>query len=283
MPTPGSRLRTLVSERQLVQAPEALSPLMALAVAKAGFEAMYLGGGAAAALHFGAPDIGVIEPVELLPLSAAIAGSCKVPLIVDLDHGANNPLAMIRIVKMYEDIGVAGVQIEDTSSGKKVKGKTTVLPLDDYRRNLAAATQACSQDMMIIARTDAWMTGADTAAIIKRGQAAAEEGADAFFAPFTPRRYWKEVADAVPLPIFDINPIDDDDRARMRIAAYTGLLVRRIAELCSAVLDELGAGAYPAITDSSRVLLSDLLDEKSYLEHIPGATGLIDGRDIFGG
>jgi 2-methylisocitrate lyase-like PEP mutase family enzyme len=272
-----------MAERDLVRAPEALSPLMARAVAKAGFEAMYLGGGAAAALQFGVPDLGLIAPVELVGLSAAIAASTDVPLVVDVDHCADGPLAVSRVVEMFEDAGVAALQIEDTATGKKVKGMNSVMPLDAFRRNLGAATAACSRGMVIIARTDAWMAGGDVQAVIERGRAAAEEGADAFFAPFTPRRYWETVRHEVPLPIMDINPVDDADRGRMKIAAYVGVLARRIAELSVDILDSLARdGAYPPITDASRAALSDLLDEDSYVARIPGATGLIDGRDTFG-
>jgi hypothetical protein len=69
----------------------------------------------------------------------------------------------------------------------------------------------------------------------------------------------------------------------MQIAAYVGVLARRIAEISVEVLDHLAReGSYPAISDASRVALSDLLNEADYVARIPGATGLIDGRDAFG-
>jgi 2-methylisocitrate lyase-like PEP mutase family enzyme len=159
MNRPGDVLRGLLAERELVRAPEALTPLMAVAVQQAGFEAMYLGGGSSAALHHALPDIGLVAPIELQPLAASLTAVADIPLIVDLDHGADTTLGVGRVVRCFEDAGAAAIHLEDTSGNKKVKGLTSLVSVDAFRANIASAVSACRQGMMVIARSDAWMTG----------------------------------------------------------------------------------------------------------------------------
>jgi 2-methylisocitrate lyase-like PEP mutase family enzyme len=277
----GQRLRDLIAGRELLHVPEALSPLMARAVKSGGFEAVYFGAGAAANLYGAKPDLGLMSPMEHLEIVRAIVESVDLPLIADIDHGGETVLAIRHAIARFEGAGVAGVHIEDTVGNKKVYGMQVLLPAEAFRANLESAVDARQHDMVVIARSDIWMSGGGLDEAIARGEVAAAAGADLYWAPFTPVRLRPELAAAVPIPLFEFNPGPDDDCRNVRVVAHMGVLARRIAEMSNEYVATLRRQGRCPITDSSRAALSELIDEESYVTLIPGAERMIDGRDVF--
>ena len=112
-----------------------------------------------------------------------IVSAVDVPVIADADTGYGNAINVVRTVQLYEQAGVAGIQLEDQVMPKKcghMSGKL-LIGADEMVGKLRAAVEARRDpDLLIIARTDAVaVTGVDDA--IARARAFAEAGADVLF------------------------------------------------------------------------------------------------------
>ncbi|MCH8211550.1 MAG: isocitrate lyase/phosphoenolpyruvate mutase family protein, partial [Planctomycetes bacterium] len=169
-------------ERGTVVAPGAFNALVGRAVARAGFEACYISGGATANVA-GVPDIGLISLSEMCRTIREITQATGLPTIVDADTGYGEAESVARTVVEYERAGAAGLHLEDQVFPKRcghLEGKTLV-SIDHMVEKVAAAVSArLSDDFIIIARTDARsVTGMDDA--IDRANAYRQAGADMIF------------------------------------------------------------------------------------------------------
>ncbi len=182
-PHPGKTLRDLLS-RGTVMAPGAFNALIARAIAKAGFQACYISGGATANVA-GYPDIGLITLTEMTRTIREITDACQLPTIVDADTGYGEVECVIRTVIEYERAGAAALHIEDQVFPKRcghLDGKQ-LIPAEDMAEKIAAAAQhRLSKDFLIIARTDARsVPGAGMKDAINRANLYRKAGADMIF------------------------------------------------------------------------------------------------------
>ena len=83
---------------------------------KIGFNAMFQTGYGTSASLLGMPDYGFIGATETLDNARRISNAISVPLIVDVDTGFGDVINVSRTVKSFEQIGVAGVQLEDQTA-----------------------------------------------------------------------------------------------------------------------------------------------------------------------
>lgn len=155
-------------------------PMSALLARQAGFEALYLSGGALTA-SLGLPDLGLLTMEELVNAARGIVRATRLPVLVDGDTGYGEALNTMRLMRELEEVGVAAVQLEDQVLPKKcghLNGKQLVTA-QEMAEKIAAAAQA-RQDCRIIARTDA-VASEGLEAAIARAQLYVEAGADAIF------------------------------------------------------------------------------------------------------
>jgi len=180
--TSRRKLKRLLARRQLLIAPGVFDGLSARLVEEAGFEAIYLSGGAVAR-SMGVPDIGLLTMSEVIERAAQVVAAVKIPVIADADTGYGNALNLVRAVREFERAGVAAIHIEDQVTPKRcghLEGKE-VISLAEMEKKLAAALQSRSDpDFIIIGRTDSRaIHGLDDA--IQRGKSFARLGVDAVF------------------------------------------------------------------------------------------------------
>jgi carboxyvinyl-carboxyphosphonate phosphorylmutase len=181
--TPRARLRELLSGPAPLVAPGAYDALSARLIEQAGFAAVYMTGFGTTASLIGRPDVGLLTGAEMVDNARRIVAAVDVPVIADADTGYGNAINVVRTVQLYEQAGVAGIQLEDQVMPKKcghMSGKLLV-GADEMVGKLRAAVEARRDpDLMIIARTDAVaVTGVDDA--IARARAFADAGADLLF------------------------------------------------------------------------------------------------------
>jgi 2-methylisocitrate lyase-like PEP mutase family enzyme len=181
--TSARRLRELLERSRPLVAPGAYDALSARLVQLAGFDAVYMTGFGAAASLLGKPDIGLLTGTEMADQARRIAGAVDVPVVADADTGYGNALNVERTVALYEQAGIAGIQIEDQVSPKRcghMSGKD-VVPADEMVGKLRAAVAARRDpDVVLIARTDAIaVEGVDAA--LARARAYRGAGADVLF------------------------------------------------------------------------------------------------------
>jgi len=180
--SPGKKLKELLARKRLLVAPGAFDGLSARLVEEAGFEAVYLSGGAVAR-SMGVPDIGLVTLSEVIERAAQVVAVVKIPVIADADTGYGNALNLVRAVREFERAGVAAIHIEDQVTPKRcghLEGKEVVSAGEMEKKLEAAMAARGDPDFAIIARTDARaVLGLDEA--IRRGQSFARLGADAVF------------------------------------------------------------------------------------------------------
>jgi methylisocitrate lyase len=168
--------------RGVVHAPGAFNALVARAVREAGFEAVYVSGGATANVA-GFPDIGLLTMTEVCRTIREIADASGLPVIADADTGYGEVEACARTVVAYERAGAAALHVEDQVFPKRcghLDGKDLISSADMEAKVRTMAESRLSKDFVIIARTDArHVTGFDDA--VKRANAYRAAGADAIF------------------------------------------------------------------------------------------------------
>src|SRR5213075_3130 len=238
--TQAARFRELMRRDGMVVAPGAYDCITARLIERAGFEAVYMtGAGTAATLGY--PDFGIVTMSEMVANAGRIATAVGLPVIADADTGYGNELNVVRTVREYETVGVAGIHIDDQR----------IVPREDWVAKIRAAAQSRrSADFLVIARTDSRaVAGFDEA--ITRANAAIAAGADMAFveAPQTV----EEVA-AVPrlvkgpcllnvvrggkTPDLDLR---EAERMGYKLAIVPGLLIKNVVGICEKMLDDLRA------------------------------------------
>lgn len=180
-PNKTRRLRELI-EKHTVVLPGAFNALTAIQIERAGFHAVYVSGAGLAAAR-GLPDVGLLSMTEVVSDAAAIANSVAIPAVVDADTGFGPPLNVMRAVREFEQVGLAGIQLEDQEMPKKcghLPGKRLVSTREMVGKILAATEARRDRDFVIVARTDARaVEGLDSA--VQRARAYVDAGANAIF------------------------------------------------------------------------------------------------------
>lgn len=174
--------------QRLQRGPAVLAPgiydgLTALIAEQAGFEALYLSGGAVAYTQFGRSDVGLTTAKEAVEVLFRITDRTSLPIIVDGDTGFGNALNVQRTVRDFERAGAAMIQLEDQTFPKRcghLEDKTLVSATEMCGKLRAALDARTSADTLILARTDAAaVEGFDAA--IERAEAYLACGVDAIF------------------------------------------------------------------------------------------------------
>jgi 2-methylisocitrate lyase-like PEP mutase family enzyme len=186
MPTTAARqnLRTLLDRRELIVAPGVFDGITAHLVKRTGQLAAYMTGAGVAASGFGLPDIGLVTATEMAERARMLVGVLgDVPLIADADTGYGMAMNVVRTVQLYEQAGVAAIQLEDQVFPKRcghLEDKH-VVDAADFELTLAAAVDARTDDnLLVVARTDARAPlGLDAA--IERANQYTQAGADVIF------------------------------------------------------------------------------------------------------
>lgn len=176
-------LGEVLARRDIVVCPGVPNPLFARLAAEAGFPAVYTTGAGIANMALGLPDIGLATMSELLEVNRNVVRSVDVPVIADIDTGYGGVVNVRRTVEEFEHAGVAAVQLEDQVNPKRCGHFTgkTVVPVQTMVERVVAAVEARrSDDLWIIARTDARQVEG-LASAISRAHAYRAAGADAIF------------------------------------------------------------------------------------------------------
>jgi 2-methylisocitrate lyase-like PEP mutase family enzyme len=180
---PGKVLRAKLLERRGLLVPGAANALAARIIDDLGFEAVYLSGAGLTNSLWGMPDLGFISLSEIAQHTATVREAVNIPVIIDADTGFGNALNVWHCVRVLGRAGADALQIEDQTMPKKCGhfSNKLVVPADEMVGKIKAAVDArVSEDLLIIARTDALAVEGFQAAI-ERAQRYIEAGADVTF------------------------------------------------------------------------------------------------------
>ncbi|HZZ47153.1 MAG TPA: oxaloacetate decarboxylase [Pseudonocardia sp.] len=275
--SPRARLRELLAAPGPLVAPGAYDALSARLVEQAGFDAVYMTGFGSTAGLLGRPDVGLLSGAEMVDNARRLVAAVDRPVIADADTGYGNAINVVRTVAAYEQIGVAGIHLEDQVMPKKcghLSGKA-VIPADEMVGKIRAAVAARRDpDFVLIARTDAAAVhGLDDA--LERARRYADAGADLLFVEA---------------------PTSDDDIARVaaELAGVAPLVFNwaeggRTPPLTMDRLTELGfalvlfpIGTLLAAAAGIRALLARLREDGTPAAALPGLPSFSEFTELVG-
>jgi 2-methylisocitrate lyase-like PEP mutase family enzyme len=202
--TNASKLRDLLNSDTFIVSPGVYDGYSIRLVEAAGFKTACTSGAAVSNALLGIADIGVMGLTENVNHCRMLARSVSIPLTADADTGYGNPVNVFHTVKMFEEAGVAGVNLEDQVSPKRcghMPGKDVVSLAEMVKKIEAACLARRDDDFVVIARTDSLAVEGIEGAI-KRARAYAAAGADMLF-PDAVRTEddIKRIVDAAGIPV----------------------------------------------------------------------------------
>lgn len=183
MTTLKNLVRDAHAQGRALMLPGAYDALSARIIQDLGFKAVYVTGAGLANSRLGVPDIGLVTLTELRDHVALLADAVDLPLVVDVDTGFGNAVNVVRTVRLMERAGASALQLEDQVFPKKCghfEGKAVIPAQEMVAKIKAAVDTRRSQDLLIIARTDARAVSSLDEAL-ERGHAYHEAGADVIF------------------------------------------------------------------------------------------------------
>lgn len=183
MTTGAKKFRAILESGEFIVSPGVYDGYSIRLVEAAGFKTACTSGAAISNALLGIADIGVMGLTENVNHCRNLARSVSIPLTADVDNGYGNPVNVFHTVRMFEEAGVAGVNIEDQVSPKRcghMPGKDVISTAEMVKKIEAACTARRDDAFVIVARTDSLaIEGIEGA--VKRARAYAKAGADMIF------------------------------------------------------------------------------------------------------
>ncbi len=113
MKTAGQKFREALKENTPLQIIGVINAYSAIQAQKSGAKALYLSGGALAAMSLGVPDLGISSLEDVCIDVRRITAVSDLPLLVDADTGWGGAFNIARTIKDLTRSGAAGCHIED--------------------------------------------------------------------------------------------------------------------------------------------------------------------------
>ena len=149
-----NRFQALIRQGRPLVLPGVHDALSARVGEQLGFDGLCVGGAAVGIMQFALPDIGLQSFGEYRDGVARIRGASSLPIMLDAEDGFGDAKAVTRTVRSFEQLGIAGLILEDLMplvSGEPVR----TIPLPEMSAKLEAALRArASTDTWIVGRTD---------------------------------------------------------------------------------------------------------------------------------
>jgi len=200
----ASKFRALLKSEAFIVSPGVYDGYSIRLVEAAGFKTACTSGAAISNSLLGVPDIGVMGLAENVSHCRNLARSVSIPLTADADTGYGNPVNVFHTVRLFEEAGVAGVNLEDQVSPKRcghMPGKDVISEAEMVKKIEAACLARHNDDFVIVARTDS-LAVEGIEGTIRRAKAYAAAGADMLF-PDAVRTEddIKRIVDAAGIPV----------------------------------------------------------------------------------
>jgi phosphoenolpyruvate phosphomutase len=181
MSTKASTFKQLISQAGIVRAIGVNDGLSAILAEQSGFEALWASGLAISASHC-VPDASILTMTEFLHAAKVMRNASRLPIVADCDTGFGGVSNVVRMVREYERAGISAVCIEDKEFPKRnsfLEGHT-LADKHEFAAKIRCAKQArATEDFMVIARLESFISGMGLRDALERAQAYAEAGADA--------------------------------------------------------------------------------------------------------
>ncbi|MFJ7904024.1 isocitrate lyase/phosphoenolpyruvate mutase family protein [Streptomyces sp. NPDC096198] len=183
--TVASRLRDALNDserKRPLLAVGAVNALAAHVAAEAGFDALWVSGLEVSAAS-GLPDANVLGPRDLSDVVASLGRVTDLPVIVDIDNAGGSERTAERFAHDLLRAGAAAVCVEDSSYPKcnsfSAHRAQALADPDLLCEQVRRVRKVVGDDLVVLARTEALITGEDLAVAVARAEAYADAGADA--------------------------------------------------------------------------------------------------------
>ena len=179
----STKLKTLLNSSDLEFIMEAHNGLSAKIVEEAGFKGIWASGLSISA-SLGVRDNNEASWTQVLEVLEFMSDATTIPILMDGDTGFGNFNNARRLVKKLEQIGIAGVCIEDKQFPKTNSFLNNAIdeladPYEFGGKIKAMKDAQKDKDFVVAARIEAYNVGLNTDEAIKRGHIYVEHGADA--------------------------------------------------------------------------------------------------------
>ncbi|MCS7477825.1 isocitrate lyase/phosphoenolpyruvate mutase family protein [Umezawaea endophytica] len=175
-------LRKMITRGEVARVAGAHDPLSANLVQASGFDGVWASSFTISAVN-GLPDMSLLSMADYLDAAGRMAATCSVPVLADCDTGFGGVPNVAYLVQRYEAMGVAGVCIEDKVFPKTnsfVDQGQKLLDVDEFARKIEAGKNAQRDpDFVLVARTEALITGHGMPEALLRAHRYVDAGADA--------------------------------------------------------------------------------------------------------
>ncbi len=227
-------LLALSGKSQPAVAPLALDPLTAHIAAEAGFDLVYVSGGALG-YAYGVSEA-LLTLTEVADVTRRITAQCELGVIVDIGVGFGDPVHVARTIKEIERAGAVAVELEDQVTPKRVSHHRGIEHLEPTQRMVEKIEQAVgarrSDEFLIIARTAAVKNESFSAAL-DRLHAYANAGADVLmFMPEEDEQISK-ARDAFDKPLATITAMDQVNAPKWRDSGWDFIIDPFTAQVLS--------------------------------------------------
>lgn len=204
-----SRLRAAIDAREVVFAPLALDALSARIAEQAGFEAVYVSGGALGYAH--AVSEALLTLDELVDTTRHVVARSDVAVIADAGVGFGDAVHMTRSIREIEATGAAAVEIEDQVAPKRVshhRGIEHLVPADVMAAKVEQAVRTRRDEgFLVIARTGAVKNESFDDAV-RRANLYREAGADMLMLMPATNEQWAAAPRRIDAPLATITSLD---------------------------------------------------------------------------
>ena len=246
-------LRKDLESKSILKVGGAFDALSAKLVEINAFDAIWAGSFAISATH-ALPDASILTMTEFLNAATNMEASCNIPIIADCDPGFGGPSNVNNMIKKYEKSGIAAVCIEDKTFPKQNSfledGKQELLPEKEFVAKIIAAKEAQENpNFMLIARTEALISGMGMKEAIKRANAYEKAGADAILihskqnSPEEVFEFSESWGGTLPLVVvptsFPTVKIDELISHKIKMIIYANQTLRATHAIISKVLGQL--------------------------------------------
>ena len=177
--TPTARLRALIAREIPATIPLALDPISAKIAERAGFEALYLGGGTLGYVKTGTEAN--LSLTQMVQAGIEIRAASTLPLILDGQCGWGDAMHVRYTMNTAEAAGFAAIEIEDQLMPKRAHhhiGIEHLIPVEHMVEKIKVAVSARRDpNFIVIGRTNACRTP-DIDDAVRRAEAYKNAGAD---------------------------------------------------------------------------------------------------------
>lgn len=176
-------LRGLLNGDEVFRLVGSHNALGAKIVESCGFEGIWASG-FEISTSFGLPDASILSMKHFLDACSAINDATKLPVVLDGDSGYGGINNVIFLVKQLEKHNISGVVIEDKAFPKLnsyIGNKQKLISINEFANKIMAAKDHAEKDLVVIARTETFISGGSIDEALKRANSYVDAGADAIF------------------------------------------------------------------------------------------------------